>query len=521
MTDTHAGDPQSSYDFIVCGSGSSGSVVAGRLAETGQASVLLLEAGGNDDSPSVQDAGRWLENIGTQRDWGFQADSNPQLNGRRLPLAMGKVLGGGSSINAMVWSRGHRNDWDYFANQARDPIWSYDSVLRVYRRIEDWRGVHDSVRRGQGGLLYVEPARDPSPLAPAILEATRYAGIPIFNDQNGVMMESAGGSAITNLRIRDGRRQSVFRSYCQTDSRMRRNNLTVLAGALVTRVLFDGKRAVGIEFLRNGQLSRVAAACEIVLSLGAINTPKVLMQSGIGDTDDLARVGVDVVQHLPGVGRNFQDHVVAQCLWESEGALTPRNNGVEATFFWKSDASLDTPDLQSFVLELPLVAQGTADSAAGVASWGLLPTIVRPLSRGQVRITGPKPYDPVEIETGIFSDPADFKAMLQAIQICRELGNSAAFAKREVMPGNLAGPALESFVRNTASSGFHQSCTAKMGCDDMSVVDSRLQVYGIDRLRIADASIMPRVSTGNTMAPCVVIGEKAAEFLVAKHGLCS
>jgi choline dehydrogenase len=138
-----------------------------------------------------------------------------------------------------------------------------------------------------------------------------------------------------------------------------------------------------------------------------------------------------------------------------------------------------------------------------------------------VRITGPKPYDPVEIETGIFSDPADFKAMLQAIQICRELGNSAAFAKREVMPGNLAGPALESFVRNTASSGFHQSGTAKMGCDDMSVVDSRLQVYGIDRLRIADASIMPRVPTGNTMAPCVVIGEKAAEFLVTKHGLCS
>ena len=446
MTDTHAGELQSSYDFVVCGSGSSGSVVAGRLAETGQVSVLLLEAGGSDDGPSVQDAGRWFENIGTQRDWEFRAASNPQLNDRRLSLAMGKLLGGGSSINAMIWSRGHRNDWDYFAAEAKDPSWNYDSILRIYRRIEDWHGVRDSLRRGEGGLLYIEPARDPNPLAPAMLEATRHVGLPIFDDQNGVMMEGAGGAAITNLRIRGGRRQSVFRSYCRTESWMRRNNLTVLTGALVTRVLFDGKRAVGIEFLRNGQWSRIAAACEVVLSLGAINTPKVLLQSGIGDADDLARVGVDLVQHLPGVGRNFQDHIIAGCHWEHKNALPPRNNGVEATSFWKSNASLDTPDLQSFIVEFPLVAPGTADDAVGAASWGICPTVVRPLSRGQVRITGPKPCDPVEIETGTFSDPADLKAMMRGIQMCRELGNYVvmnAFAKREVMPGDLAGPHLK------------------------------------------------------------------------------
>ncbi|MDB5447420.1 MAG: glucose-methanol-choline oxidoreductase [Phenylobacterium sp.] len=515
-----AADIRPFYDFIVCGSGSSGSVVARRLAETGEASVLLLEAGGTDDVPSVRDPGQWPANLKTERDWGFEAAPNPCLNGRRLPLSMGKVLGGGSSINAMNWARGHKNDWDYFAEEAGDPSWGYDAVLGIFRCIEDWQGPRDSVRRGKGGLVYVEPARDPNPLAPAVLGAARSLGIPTFDDHNGQMMEGAGGGALFNLCIRDGRRQSVFRTYAYPC--MDRPNLTVLTGALVTRVVLEGRRAVGVEFLRQGAIHRITARYETVLSLGAINTPKVLMQSGIGDELELTLAGIEVVQHLPGVGRNFQNHILVPCVWEYRTPLQPRNCGGEATFFWKSDPSLATPDLQALVAEFPFTTPEVAHFSPPPGSWSLLPSLVRPGSRGRLRITGPKPSDPIEILADTLSDPADMKALIHAVELCREIGNSPAmspFVKREVMPGNLAGSALENFVRDAASTVHHQTCTAKMGHDEMSVVDGRLRVYGIDNLRIADGSILPRVTTGNTMAPCVIIGEKAAEFIKSEAGL--
>src|SRR5258708_4616726 len=304
---------------------------------------------------------------------------------------------------------------------------------------------------------------------------------------------------------------------------MDRPNLTVLTHALVTRITFEGKRATGVECIYNGKTHRISAGLEVVLSLGAIHTPKVLMQSGIGDQAELQRHGIPLVQHLSGVGQNFQDHPGMGCIWEYQKPLAPRNNTGEATFFWKSDPSLDTPDIQTIQAEIPFAsAEMLARYDVPTGSWSMFAGIVRPKSRGWIRLTGPNPMDPVQIETNMMSHPDDLKAAIACVQLCREIGNSAAlrsFAKREVMPGNLKGAELENFIRDSVATYWHQTCTAKMGRDSMSVVDGNLKVYGIENLRIADGSIMPRVTTGNTMAACVIIGERAGEILKADHKL--
>ena len=508
------------YDFVVCGAGSSGSVVARRLAENPAVKVLLIEAGGSDEVASVMDPAAWPANLGSATDWGFVAEPNPHLNGRALPMSMGKVVGGGSSINVTVWARGHRSDWDGIADVTGDDSWGDECVSKIYRDIENWQGRPDPRHRGSGGPVYVQPSPNPGPAALALLEAAQDNGIPTFDSQNGAMMEAEGGCALTDVLIRDGKRHSIFRAFIYPH--LDRPNLTLLTGTHVARVVVERGRAVAVEAIRGGERVRFEAAREIILSLGAFQTPAVLMRSGIGEEAELRQHGIPVVQHLPGVGRNLQDHVAFTCVWEYREPIAPRNSGSEATLYWKSDAARTNPDLLLCQVEFPVASPEMAARGLPLNGWTMFAGLALPKSRGRVTLRSADPLAPPRLELNHLSHPDDMKAALACVELCRSLGNSAAFTPlvaREALPGKLSAAEMERFVRDAAVTYWHPTGSAKMGFDEMSVVDCHLRVYGVAGLRVADGSVLPRITTGNTMAPCVIVGEKAARAIVAEHAL--
>jgi len=499
-----------SYDFIICGGGSSGCVIARRLAENADCQVLLIEAGGDDEADSVLDPALWPTNLGSTRDWGFQAQPNPHLDGRALSMSMGKGLGGGSSVNVMVWAHGHRSDWDHYAAETGDAGWGADAVQAIYRRIENWQGTPDPEYRGSDGPVWVQPAADPSPIAGALLDAAQELGIPRFDSPNGRMMEGNGGAAISDMLVRDGRRHSLYRAYLRPFAD--RPNLTILTDTLVRRILFTGRRATGVEIERAGDIRSIGVGSEVIVSTGAINTPKLLMLSGLGKRAELARLGIPEVAHIPGIGQNLQDHVAFCCTWAYRQPLAPRNSGSEAKLYWKSRPELTAPDLLLCQVEFPVPSERTAALGVPEHGWTMFGGLAHPQSRGDVRLASSDPHAAPIVDANMLSHPADVEAARACVKLCRDLGAATAFAPfvtREVIPG-AGNPTDYRFLRDAAVTYWHQSGTARMGRDDLAVVDATLKVRGVEGLRVADGSIFPTVPTGNIQAPCAIVGERAA-----------
>ncbi|MEU2081270.1 GMC family oxidoreductase N-terminal domain-containing protein [Streptomyces albus] len=509
------------FDYIVCGAGSAGSVLAGRLAADPAVTVLLVESGGDDDDERVRDPDLWPANLGTGRTWDHITEANEYLNGRRLAYATGRGLGGGGSINVGVWARGHRSDWDTYAGLSGDPAWGYAHVLELYRKIEDWQGAPDPERRGTGGPMPIQPAQDVHPLFTAFLDGAEATGVSRFDSSNGALMEEDAGCAVREENYQGGVRQTSFSRFVAP--RLGQPHLTVLPHATVSRVLLSGGRATGVEIVHDGRLVRAHASQEVVLSLGAIGTPAVLMRSGIGDEAELRSVGVPVVQHLPGVGRNLDDHIRLPCMWEAEDVPMPVPTRSQAVCFWSDGTRPGAPEFVMYLSPAPSVSpESAAQYPPPERCFTLMPAMrLRHGSRGRVRLVSLDPLTGPRIETNFFADPDDVRSALSAVAMTREVGNSAAlrpFARREVSPASCDVDTLGLFLRNAVETYWHQSGTARMGRDADAVVDARLKVYGIDGLRVADVSVLPHVTVANTMAPSMVVGERAAEMITAGQG---
>jgi choline dehydrogenase len=509
------------YDYIVVGTGSAGSALVGRLAAAKpNASILVLEAGDWDTAPSVMDPSVWFTNLGTERDWKDVAIASASTNNRAIPEHMGRVVGGGSSINATIWARPFKADLDHWADESGDKAWGYEHGLSIYRRVENWQGKPDARYRGKGGPVWCQPAANPHPLAPAMLEACRSLNLPVLDDQNGAREEGSGGFALMNQIIREGRRQSMARSYLYPV--LSRKNVTLLVSTHVDRLTFAGTRATGVAINGAAGVRRIQAKSEVIVCAGGINTPKLLMLSGIGDEAQLRSHGIKTLVNAPEVGRNFQDHLLhGGCVWEPKEHIPHRNSAANAAGFAKSQDGLASPDVNLVQIELPYTSDVVGKRYTPPnTSWALCAGLVAPKSRGEVRLKSANPADRPVVDARFLSHPDDVKALAYGIEMAREIGNSpamSAFAKREVVPGQkLSGQDMENFVRDGATTYFHQAGTCRMGKDNKAVVDSRLRVNGVKNLRIADSSIMPRIASVATMASCVLIGERMAEILTQR-----
>jgi choline dehydrogenase len=522
------------YDYIIIGAGSAGCVLANRLSVDPRVRVLLIEAGGPDKRSEIHIPAAWSKTLKTEVDWNYHTEPQPALNNRPLYWPRGKTLGGSSSINAMIYIRGSEWDYDNWARLGNEG-WSYEEVLPYFKKSENNERGADEYH-GVGGLLNVKDQPAPNILSETFVQAAQSVGIPYRADFNGASQEGVG---LLQTTTKNGKRQSAAAAFLKPV--LHRPNLKVLTHALTTRILFEGKRAVGVEYLEEGLPRRARASREVILSGGAVNSPQVLMLSGIGPADHLRKMEIEVLSDLPGVGQNLQDHLISgigihtphaislanatrpkailQYLLTGKGML--ESNGAEGSGFIRINPDAPSPDIQFHFL--PAFAYNHLLTPLEGHGFTLGVTVLRPESRGYVALRSSDPTEHPVIQPNYLSDEADkdITLFVEALKRAREILYSKPFNPYrgvEFLPGYdvQSDEDLREYVRQQIQTLYHPVGTCKMGGDPLSVVNDRLQVHTVENLRVVDGSIMPVIASGNTNAPIIMIAEKAADMILAE-----